>query len=67
MKYLLTSPRDKNNTQLLLENIVPAKTAHIVGYGLGVTFTTKGFDWQQNCSISSIKMLGFTQPTVITQ
>ena len=64
MKYLLTSLRQKN-TQLLLENVIPAQTGHIKGYGVGVTFTSKGLSWRQNATFSSMKMLEFSDPTVI--
>lgn len=67
MKYLLTSLKQKNNTQLLLENITTASTGHIKGYGIGVTFTSSGAQWKQNVTFSTVKMLQFSEPTVITQ
>jgi hypothetical protein len=67
MKYLLTSLKQKNNTLLLLENIIPAKTGHIKGYGSGVTFTARGSGWQHTATFSSVKMLQYSDPTVITQ
>ena len=66
MKYQLTSVRP-NNTQLSLENVIPAKTGHIKGYGSGVTFTARGANWNQSASITSVKMLRFSTPTVVTQ
>jgi hypothetical protein len=66
MKYLLTSIK-KNNTQLLLENVVPAKTSHIIGYGAGVTFSSAGYPWKQNSTFSSLRFSGFTEPTVTAQ
>jgi|GEM_PF-5331120 len=67
MKYLLTALKQKNNTLLLLENIIPAKTGHIKGYGCGVTFTSRGARWQHNATFASPKMIQFSEPTVITQ
>jgi hypothetical protein len=67
MKYLLTSIKPNHNTQLSLENVIPAKTGHIKGYGSGVTFTSKGVNWKQSASITSLKMLEYSAPTVITQ
>jgi hypothetical protein len=67
MKYLLTSLKQKNNTELLLENIVPERTGHIKGYGSGVTFTAKASRWKHNATFSNLKMLQFCDPTVITQ
>lgn len=67
MKYLLTSLKQNNNTQLLLENIIPARTGHIKGYGFGVTFTARASPWSQSATISSLKMLVFSDPSVITQ
>ena len=67
MKYFLTSLKHNNNTQLLLENIVPAKTSHIKGYGSGVTFTSKGSTWSQDATFSTLKLLTYCPPAVVTQ
>jgi hypothetical protein len=61
MKYLWTSLPAKSDN-VLMENVTPAKTRHIRGYGLGVTFTGSCYKW--NLSISTnFKMLEFTQAT----
>jgi hypothetical protein len=58
MKYLLTTLKSPNNTHLsLLEDIIPAKTSHIRGYGFGVTFTSKCSDWAQSPTFQNIKLL----------
>jgi hypothetical protein len=67
MKYSLSTIKYNNNTHLSLENVIPARTGHIRGYGSGVTFTSKGTQWSQSASITSVKMLQFSNPTVITQ
>jgi hypothetical protein len=67
MKYLLTTIKPNYNTELLLENVIAAKTGHIRGYGSGVTFTTNGASWNQSASITSLRMLTFSAPSVVTQ
>jgi hypothetical protein len=67
MKYHLTSLKGKLHTQLMLENITPARTRHIKGYGNGVTFTSKCHTWQQNATFATPKLLQYSDPTVITQ
>jgi hypothetical protein len=67
MKYLLTSLKQKNNTLIMLENVVPAKTAHVRGYGLGVTLSSGDFSWKLSSTFSTVKMTAFSDPTVITQ
>lgn len=64
MKYLLTSLKQKN-TQLFIENVEPAKTAHIKGYGAGVTFSSSGYAWRHSSTFSSLKFSAFSEPTVI--
>ncbi|HYG01390.1 MAG TPA: hypothetical protein VD927_03045 [Chryseosolibacter sp.] len=67
MKYRLTGLKSKNNTQVLIENAIPAQTGHLRGYGMGVTLTAKGSDWQQNPTFESTRLLQFCEPTVIPQ
>ncbi|MBT1705700.1 hypothetical protein [Chryseosolibacter indicus] len=67
MKYQLTSTKPNNNTEILLENITPAKTKHIRGYGLGVTFSGNYSAWKHNATIGSLKMLTYSEATVICQ
>ena len=67
MKYLLTGLKSTNHTQVLLENVIPAQTAHIRGYGMGVTFTAATADWQRNPTFESTKLLQYSEPTVIPQ
>ncbi|HYC86084.1 MAG TPA: hypothetical protein VEB86_12720 [Chryseosolibacter sp.] len=67
MKYLLTALKQKNNTLLLLENIIPAQTGHIKGYGSGVTFTGKGPKWFHHATFAGPHLLHFSDPIVITQ
>ena len=51
----------------MLENVVPAKTAHITGYGLGVTLSSSSFGWNQSSTFLHIRYVAFSNPTVITQ
>lgn len=67
MKYLLTGLKQKNITHLMLENVVPARTGHIQGYGIGVTFTSKGLDWHRNPTFETTKLLKYSEPTIIPQ
>jgi hypothetical protein len=67
MKYLLTSLKQRNNTQLLIENVVPARTSHIRGYGVGVTFTSSCNAWKHSTTFASLRLSAFSEPTVITQ
>lgn len=67
MKYLLTSVKPKNNTQLLLENIIPAETKHIRGYGIGVTFSGNHCPWKHNATVNNLKLLSYSEATIICQ
>ena len=67
MKYLLTSMKPNNNTQLLLENVTPAKTRHIRGYGAGVTFSARCYNWKQDPTFATTKLLQYSEPTVVPQ
>jgi hypothetical protein len=49
----------------MLENVIPAKTRHIKGYGMGVTFTSNDFTWKHNVTSAGQRMVQFTEPTVI--
>jgi hypothetical protein len=61
MKDLALKDKSKRH-QLLLENIVPTKTTHIMGYGLGVTFSSNRFSWSHNFS-SVAELMQFSQAT----
>lgn len=65
MKYQLTSLHPKNKTQLTLENIIPAKTEHIRGYGLGVTFSSCHYSWQQTSTFLNLKLHGHSPATIV--
>jgi hypothetical protein len=63
MKYFLTSSPKRNHSQVQLENINPAKTKHIRGYGFSVAFSTVNFSWRHTSS-ADFKTLGFAEPTI---
>jgi hypothetical protein len=65
MKYQLHNSENKNHAELMIENITPAKTGHIFGYGLGVTFSSTHVQWYQTSTFSTIRLTGFTKPTVV--
>lgn len=67
MKYQLTRLKQKNNTELLLDNIVPARTRHIRGYGSGVTLSARGVKWQETPTFATLRMLQYSEPTVVAQ
>ncbi len=67
MKYLLTTLKPHNHTHLQLEEVIPARTGHIKGYGYGVTFTSRGANWEQSPSCQNTKMLEYSAPVVIPQ
>jgi hypothetical protein len=66
MKYLLSVNATKNS-QLHLENITAARTSHIFGYGAGVTFSSGVLKWNQDSTFYSVRLAGFTNPTVVPQ
>lgn len=66
MKYLLTEWKDsKKSHQLAVENKTPSKTTHIKGYGFGVTFSTRCFNWKHNfTSEPTVDSLNFSASSV---
>lgn len=67
MKYQLTALKNKNNTQISLQNIVSGQTRHVRGYGRGVTFTVKPADWKHSASYDSARLLVYAEPSIATQ
>jgi hypothetical protein len=65
MKYQLHNNDNKTQAELMIENITPAKTAHIFGYGMGVTFSSSQMEWCQTSTFLTIRLSGFTRPTVV--
>jgi hypothetical protein len=65
MKYQLHNHANKMHAELMIENITPAKTAHILGYGVGVTFSSSHMEWCQSSTFLTVRLAGFTRPTVV--